>query len=407
MPRIRPGSRLVIAALLLLEIFCWIEVDLYAPSFPQLRQAFGTTQEMIQWTLSLNCLGYFLASLVVGPLADAFGRRPVILAGSAVFVAGSLCCVAAASLPVLFLGRVLQGLGVAAPTTLVAAVVGDVHQGDGQVRILSTMNSVVTITMAAAPMVGAWLSSAYGWRANFGLIFAGSALATVLVAFLVPETLAPGSRQAFSLRKVAANYGRLLRCRSFLATTFGLTLVAVPYWIFIATAPFLFQETLGVPMGRYVLLQGAVVGLFSVLSLGVPFLVGRVDPSRLLRGSLLLALAAAVLLCLHGLALPDSAPAITALMCLFIVGIVWPCACFYTMVFALFPDLKGSVASLCSAIRMMVMAGAIALNGHFYEDSFRSVGILVLALVALGFPILSWSAGSRTFTLGRDAAGGH
>ena len=77
--RIPKGSALVIAALLLLEIFCWIEVDLYAPSFPQIRRFFGTTEEMIQWTLSLNFLGYFLSSLMVGPLADSLGRRPVAL----------------------------------------------------------------------------------------------------------------------------------------------------------------------------------------------------------------------------------------------------------------------------------------------------------------------------------------
>lgn len=73
-------TSLIITALLLLEVFCWIQVDLYAPSFPFIRQHFGTSEELVQWTMSLNFLGYFASSLLVGPLVDSLGRRPVILA---------------------------------------------------------------------------------------------------------------------------------------------------------------------------------------------------------------------------------------------------------------------------------------------------------------------------------------
>ena len=207
--------------MLVLLIFCWIEVDLYAPAFPQLRRFFQTTEEMIQMTLSLNFLGYFTASLMVGPLGDSYGRRPVILAGSCVFILGSLLCVLAPSLPWLLAGRLLQGLGVSAPTSLALTVIGDLYQGDKQVKLFSLMNSLVTITMAGAPILGAWLSESFGWRANFMVI------------------------------------------------------LATPYFVFIATIPFLFLETLRLPMSQYVYFQGVVVGLFALLSLMVPSLVGK------------------------------------------------------------------------------------------------------------------------------------
>jgi len=69
-------------------IGCWSELDLYAPSFPQMLDYFKTTNEMMQLTLSLNFLGFFVAALLCGPLADAYGRRPVILGGSLLFVLG-------------------------------------------------------------------------------------------------------------------------------------------------------------------------------------------------------------------------------------------------------------------------------------------------------------------------------
>jgi DHA1 family bicyclomycin/chloramphenicol resistance-like MFS transporter len=219
--RIPKGSALVIAALLLLEIFCWIEVDLYAPSFPQIRRFFGTTEEMIQWTLSLNFLGYFLSSLMVGPLADSLGRRPVVLGGAALFILGSLLCVAAPDLATLFAGRVIQGVGVSAPTTLAVTIVADVHDGARQARINAVMNSVVTVTMAAAPMAGAWLSERCGWRSNFMLIFAGALASTALIFVLVPETLGREKRQPFVPARILGNYGQLLRSPFFLSTALG------------------------------------------------------------------------------------------------------------------------------------------------------------------------------------------
>jgi len=221
-------SPLVFLSLVLLLVFCWIEVDLYAPAFPQLRRAFGTTEEMVQLTLSLNFLGFFVSSLFVGPLADSLGRRPVLLTGSGIFVAGSLLCVVAPTFPLLLAGRVLQGLGVAAPIALAATILGDLYDGERQVKLFSLLNSLVTITMASAPLLGAWLSETWGWRANFVLILAGSLLATLVVMVILPESHAPEHRQPFSLGLMAQNCGTLLRSRFFLATSFGLVLMATP-----------------------------------------------------------------------------------------------------------------------------------------------------------------------------------
>lgn len=374
----------VVPALLLLEIFCWIEADLHAPAFPFIRQYFGTTEELVQWTLSLNFLGYFGSSLLVGSLSESLGRRPVILGGSAVFILGSLVCMTAVNMPMLLAGRLLQGLGVSAPTTLAIAVVGDLYPGHQQMRITSIMNSVTTLTMAAAPMAGAWLTLRFGWRSNFLLIFSGALLATLLTLLLVPESLDRTRRRPFRVRTLLGDYGVLLRSRSFLGAGFGLSLLVTPYFIFIATIPFLFQETLRVPVGTYVLLQGAVVGLFAVLSLAVPLLVGRVDHRRMMAWSLAVALGAGMLLALQGLLRPDSAPWITALMCFETVGIVWPMSATHALVFSAHPGMKGSASALLSGSRMAVMAGCIALNARIYDDTFRPVGILILTLLAGG-----------------------
>lgn len=76
------------------------------------------------------------------------------------------------------------------------------------------------------------------------------------------------------------------------------------------------------------------------------------------------------------------------LTCLFIVGLVWPSSCYFAMIFEAFPGLKGSASSLASALRMLLMAGCVALNGRLYQDAFRSVGVLAFLIVCAAFPLV-------------------
>lgn len=399
------NSPLIFISLVFLLVFCWIEVDLYAPGLPQLRQHFATTEAMIQLTLSLNFAGFFLSSLVVGPLSDSCGRRPILLGGACLFVLGSLACVLATNLTWLLLGRFIQGLGVSAPSILAMAVIGDLYDANKQVRLFSLVNSLVTLTMAGAPILGAFLSDRYGWRSNFTLILAGSLGATLAVMGILPESLEAGRRSPFSAGKLVENYRTLLGNRYFLSTAFGLVLLTLPYMIFVTTIPFLFLEVLCLPMSRYVFYQAAVVGMFAFLSLAATLLVEKVDPHKMTILSLVVAVLAAFLLCLHGFLLPDAALGITGLMCLYVMGIVWPCSCLFTNVFVLFPGLKGSAVALFTAIRMVVMAFGLVVSGLVYRRSFRSVGILILILAVAAILLLTVSLRERAFHASEEGNG--
>jgi len=388
---VRKDSPLVPFCLLVLLIICWMEVDLYAPSFPQIRLYFNTTEEMIQWSLSINFIGYFFSSLLCGPLADSYGRKPIFVGGSLIFVLGSLLCVAAPNLETFLAGRLLQGLGVSAPTTIALAIIGDLYQGDTQVRMMSFMNSVITITMALAPIIGAYLSEAFGWRSNFMVIFAGSLIGTLIAIFILPETMDKDHRQRFSLPQVMKGYKKLITNKLFFSTTMGLALLVTPYFVFIAIIPFLFMDYLKLPLSQYVFYQGSVVALFALLSLAVPLLVGKFDGNKLNAWSSILSFVATVLLCLHGMFLPDQAFGLTALMCLYVVGIVWPSAFLFTATLEIYPELRGSASALFQALRMLMMAVAIFASGYFYEDKFLPVGVLILLLLVLALPLLLYS----------------
>lgn len=380
-------SPLVPVILLISLIACWIELDLYAPSFPQIMHHFETNEQTIQWTLSLNFLGFFFSSLFCGPLADGFGRRPVLVTGSIIFALGSILCVLAPTMSMLMLGRFIQGIGVSAPVTICMAVIADIYQGDRQVSLLSMMNSTVTIVMAAAPIVGVFLTDAYGWQSNFVVITIGAFLGTFLIAFFIPETHPKEARLPFQMKQMFAGYARLIKDKSFMSLTLGLCFMVASYFVFIGIIPLLFMEKLKIDIKSYALYQGSVVGLFALLSLSIPMVMKRFNVNILMRWSLIISLAAGVSLCALGLLTPDHPLPITLLMCCYIVGMVLPCCVLFAQAMDMFPTFRASASSLIQSLRMLTMALATYFAGLLYNESFLPIGFVIMTLIVIAFPM--------------------
>ncbi|MBA3815151.1 MAG: multidrug effflux MFS transporter [Parachlamydiaceae bacterium] len=376
-------------------IACWIELDLYAPSFPQIMHHFETNEQAIQWTLSLNFLGFFLSSLFCGPLADGFGRRPILVTGSIIFALGSIVCVFAPSMEILMLGRFIQGMGVSAPVTICMAVIADIYQGDRQVRLLSIMNSTVTMVMAAAPIAGVFLTEYFGWRSNFVVIAIGAFLGTFLIGFFIPETHEKDKRQPFEIKQLFMGYVQLLKCKSFMLLTLSLCFMTAAYFVFIGIIPLLFMEKLGVDINSYALYQGSGVGLFAILSLCVPTVMSKFNVDKLMRASMIVSLASGISLGLLGIFAADHPQSITILMCCYIVGLVLPCCVVFAQAMDMFPPLRASASSLMQSLRMLTMALATYLAGFFYDGSFMPIGIVIMSLIVMAFPMAMSVIGRR------------
>jgi len=240
-------------------------------------------------------------------------------------------------------------------------------------------------------MMGAYISESFGWRANFTLIWLGAIFGTALCFVMLPESHEPEKRRPFAVKQLVRGYWTLLTDKLFMATTMGLVFLITPYFIFIAIIPFLFMEKLQLPLSQYVYYQGVVVGLFAALSLIVPLLVGKFDANRTSIKSIVISLAAATLLCLHGFFVPDNAFGITAIMCLLTASMVWPVSFLFTAAINFFPDLRGSAVALFQALRLFVLSGSVSLAGYLYEGEFRPVGAFILVLIALAVPLIVWA----------------
>src|SRR5271154_4187660 len=104
--------------ILLIQVLCGMEMDLFIPSFPELQSVFNLSPVLVQMTISVNFVAFCICSLFAGALGDRYNRRIILLMGLLIFVIGSVVCVIAPSFALLILGRALQGIGISAPAIL-------------------------------------------------------------------------------------------------------------------------------------------------------------------------------------------------------------------------------------------------------------------------------------------------
>lgn len=241
--KLKHSPTFILSIILILLFVAWAELDLYAPAMVEMMRAFHTDEIHIQWTLSLNFFGFFISSLIFGPLADTFGCRKSILIGSFIFIVGSLLCCLSQSINIMILGRLIQGLGISAIVVLLA----DIYKGNKRLKIFALIGSMVCIVMALAPIIGVFLTKEFGWRSNFWSILYSSIFGTTLIFLFLPETRPKNTLKPFSINIIFHSYKQVITDKKFLQYFLSLCLLIAPYWIFIGLIPLFLWTSLVFP----------------------------------------------------------------------------------------------------------------------------------------------------------------
>jgi DHA1 family bicyclomycin/chloramphenicol resistance-like MFS transporter len=168
-------------------------VDVMLPALPQIGEAMGVADANDrQNVVIIYMLGFSLGQLAYGRLSDRYGRKPVLMFGLAVFIAGSLAASLATGFTALLCARALQGLGAAAPRVIAIAVVRDRFSGRQMARVMSFAMAVFIIIPVVAPAMGQGVLSVGTWRHIFDLLLVAGVLVTLWAAFRLPETVHVG-----------------------------------------------------------------------------------------------------------------------------------------------------------------------------------------------------------------------
>ena len=258
-----------------------LSTDLYAPSLPHLPAVFASDAATVQLTMSLNALAFGAAQLVHGPLADRFGRRPVLLAGMAAFALFSLACAAASSIGALMAARVLQGLAASSEAVVALAVIRDLYRGAQAVRIMSLYGMAIALAPAAGPIIGGYMHVAFGWRSNFLLLTGVAVAVTAMIWRFLPESGSP-DRAALAPHRLAAGFGALLRHRAFMGYTLILGAIMGGLFAFITAGPFVLIDRLGVATQHFGYYQAVIVLVYVMGNVLAHRAVGRVGIEALL-----------------------------------------------------------------------------------------------------------------------------
>ena len=193
--------------------------DLYLPSMPALVKAFDVSLGQLAHTMTVFLIGFAMAQLLAGLLADRFGRKPVALWGMAIYTVASAICAAAQSFEMLLAARFLQAAGACTCFAVARAIVRDSFAAhDGQ-YVLSKINSYMTAAPVTGVLLGGVLVSTLGWRANFGILVIFGCCAGTFVALKLKETLAPADMQRINWHTLRQSYALILRNRTFLSYT--------------------------------------------------------------------------------------------------------------------------------------------------------------------------------------------
>ena len=165
--------------------------DLYLPALPQVVDDFGVRAELAQQTIAVVLGADAVGIIVFGPLSDRVGRRPVLLGGLTVFVLASLACACATTIHGLILLRFAQACAVIAGRVAVQSIAADAVGGQGLARFHATLTAITGVAVLVGPLVGAAISTVFGWRAIFLVLAVAGAVCVAACSIWVTETRDP------------------------------------------------------------------------------------------------------------------------------------------------------------------------------------------------------------------------
>lgn len=270
-PRRAPDPVLVVWALALLLGIQPLTTDLYLPALPGLKAELGAGMGATQLTLSALILAFGFAQLLLGPLADRTGRKPVLLGGLVAYVVAALGATFAATIEAVIAWRALQGVGMAAAVVCARAMVRDLYAPHEGMRVMSRGLSGLGVIALSSPAVGGLIAAWLGWRAALSVLAVFGALTLAFVVWRLPETVAQRNPHALRLRPLFAAWRGIAANPTFRAYALLSFATYAGLYTFLAGSSFVFIEALGLSRAAY----GLCVATSSVAYLAGTFACRR------------------------------------------------------------------------------------------------------------------------------------
>jgi len=264
-------SRLFLVVLVGATALGPLAIQIFLPSLPAIQADLEVSAPVAQLVFSLSMAAIAVAMLVYGPLSDRFGRRPALVVGLFLYLAGSLVSTVAPNIAVLILGRTLQAVGGAGPLALTRTIIRDLYGRERAASMIAYLTMAMVVVPMMAPVIGGFLNDLISWRASFAFCALVGVLVTVAVIARLPEThqdriAIPG------VGAMLASFVELLRTPAFRGFALQSAFCIASFFSFAAAAPYVVIVVMARTASTYGL-------FFMVISLA--FMVGNFIAGRI------------------------------------------------------------------------------------------------------------------------------
>lgn len=369
-----------------------LSVDVMLPALPEIGEALGLTNANDRQIVIVSYMGGFsLGQLAYGRLSDLYGRKPVLLVGMGIFIAGSLVAALTSDFTTMLVARTVQGLGAAAPRVIAIALVRDRYVGREMARVMSFAMAVFIIIPVLAPSIGQGLLQVGTWRLVFDFLFVAGIVVAVWSGLRLPETISTSGVKPLSLG-AATRY--VLETPQTIGYGLAGGLVFGCVLSYVSSAQQVFVDVYGLG-DLFPIAFGATAIMIAVASVTNAMLVARFGMRRLSHASLVGFILVSALLV--GAVLLGGVGFWT------FIGLMMPLFFLFGLIApnfnALAMEPQGDNAGMASSIVGFVSTGVGALSGglvgHLFNDSVLPLALGYLCLGLLALAVVIWVEGVR------------
>jgi len=368
-----------------LAALAMLATNILLPSLPRMGRYFGVGDSGMNAALSVFLAVFAVAQLVAGPWSDRIGRRPVIVGGMLVFLAGTLISASATSLGLLLTGRAIQALGAAASVALARAIARDLHSGPALARLLGLIMVVTAAAPGFSPLLGGVIDRYLGWRAVFAAVGVLGLFVAAGYLVAIGETLPPQRRVARSVREIATEYAALIRDPRFMVPALGVALITGALFAVFAASPSVLTQRFSFDAVQIGLFFSATVFVVFAASTAAPRLSARFGAISTFRGGLLLALAGGAIMLVAAQYTPGTLSVYVASICTFLfgMGLVTPTGTAQAL--TPYASAAGQASALLGFLQMTIAALASSVAMGASIDRMSALGLVLggCAIVAL------------------------
>ena len=391
-----PKSKNILFVLMSMVVLSPMAIDIYLPSMPVMAAEFNVSLSEIQSTLVLFLFAMGVGQILIGPLADRFGRRPIALMGISLYIGSALFAASVEVFELLQLARLLQGIAACATSIVVFSAVRDSFDNSKSAIYYSYLNGAICVIPALAPTLGGLLALQFGWRSTFIFMALFAAIVLVIVMFKLPETRPKNTDLTGNIYHLE-RYAPILKNRHFLFYAFACMAGMASILVYVSYSPQWLIEELGVSEMTFSGLFGLNAVINIAAAFAAPLVIKRFGNRPTVIIAMLIMLASAViqvvvqgfgpetgLAAAYGFMLP------MMLLCIGFAFLLGPAT---TMALSAFGDRAGTASAMLGCIQMSGAALIAALIQQTsltapYAVAFLMGGLMIAFLIVMIMPSL-------------------